>query len=289
MKFGPAGNSDSFYASGHKASEQAPKWIHDLGLNAFEYSFGRGVRLSPEKAALLKAEAQAYDVTLSAHAPYYISLSTEDPKKQENNWRYLRDSVIAAQNMGAKRVVLHPGSCAKQNRKAAFSRNLHAFAQMLDRLKAEGLGDVLICPETMGKLNQLGDVDEVLEMCAINDYTIPTIDFGHVNARTLGGLITQADFARVLDAVEHRLGHDRLDRLHIHFSRIEFTDSGEKCHWTFADTQYGPEFMPLAKELVRRNLHPTIICESKGTMAEDAVAMKKMVTECRQIAQTMIK
>ena len=71
------------------------------------------------------------------------------------------------------------------------------------------------------------------------------------------------------------LGDDKARYMHCHFSKIEWTAAGEKRHLTFADTLYGPDFEPLAEALVRDGLCPRIICESAGTMAEDALAMKQ--------------
>ncbi len=79
----------------------------------------------------------------------------------------------------------------------------------------------------------------------------------------------------MLDLIENKLGHERLSQMHIHFSRIEYTAGGEKRHLTFADKQFGPEFEPLMEEIHRRGLQPSIICESDGTQAEDAAAMKR--------------
>ena len=61
-----------------------------------------------------------------------------------------------------------------------------------------------------------------------------------------------------------------------HFSRIAYTKGGEKCHLTFADTEFGPPPAPLMQLLKTRGLAPTIICESAGTQAEDAAALKKL-------------
>ena len=64
-----------------------------------------------------------------------------------------------------------------------------------------------------------------------------------------------------------------------HFSKIEFTAKGEKKHLTFSDTVYGPSFEPLAEAIVREGVCPRIICESDGTMSDDALAMKKIWQE----------
>ena len=67
----------------------------------------------------------------------------------------------------------------------------------------------------------------------------------------------------------------------VHFSRIEYTAAGEKMHRTFAETKYGPDFAPLAAQIVKRGLEPTLICESRGTMAEDAAEMKRLYMEAK--------
>ena len=64
-------------------------------------------------------------------------------------------------------------------------------------------------------------------------------------------------------------------QFHAHFSRIAYTKGGEKCHLTFADTEYGPPHEPLLALLKERGLTPTIICESAGTQAEDAAELAK--------------
>ena len=144
-----------------------------------------------------------------------------------------------------------------------------------------GFGHLTLCPETMGKINQLGDLDEVLELCTLDERLIPCIDFGHLYARSLGADDGQEAFARMLDRVEEVLGTERASRFHSHFSHIEFTPKGgEKCHRTFADDGgFGPDWGPLAAETARRGWSPTFICESAGTQAEDALEMKKIYQE----------
>ena len=72
------------------------------------------------------------------------------------------------------------------------------------------------------------------------------------------------------------LGDERARRFHVHFSRIEYSKGGEKRHWTFAETQFGPEPQPLMELLAERGLAPVVICESAGTQAEDACTMQQM-------------
>ena len=88
----------------------------------------------------------------------------------------------------------------------------------------------------------MGTLQEVMELCKIDESLIPCIDFGHLNARDLGILKSKEDFEGVLDQIENDLGKDRLKIFHSHFSKIEYTTGGEKRHLTFEDTVYGPDF-----------------------------------------------
>jgi len=138
-----------------------------------------------------------------------------------------------------------------------------------------GFGDIHLCPETMGKLNQMGTLDEVLELCRLDERLIPTIDFGHLNCRGLGCLKDTRDFESVIKRIFKVLGEERGRCFHSHFSKIEYTKGGERKHLTFEDKEYGPDFAPLAIVVSKMRLMPTIICESRGTQAEDALVMKK--------------
>jgi deoxyribonuclease-4 len=279
IHFGPSGNSDSFYGQGYKHTTEAFRWISDMGLDAFEYSFGRGVRLRQETAREIGLKAAEAGVVLSVHAPYYINLATEEPDKAEANIRYLAQSAQAAVWLGARRVIFHAGSQGTHKYDAAFAKVKERLAAAVDELKDRGLWEVELCPETMGRIKQIGDLDDIIELCGIDERIVPAIDFGHLHARGRGAINSEEDYARILDRLEDRLGGYRAKRFHVHFSRIEYTAAGERAHRTFADKEFGPDFRPLARLLAARGLEPVVICESKGTMAEDAADMKKQYTE----------
>lgn len=275
-KFGPAGNSESFYAAGNKATLQAPAWLHSLGLTAYEYQCGRGVRITEETARALGEEAVKHGVQLSLHAPYFISLASADPEKRDNSIRYILESARAVTRMGGERIVVHPGGLGGLSRADATALASQTLRRAQEALDSEGLSQVRICPETMGKINQLGDLEEVLQFCALDERFLPCVDFGHLNSRTLGGLNTEEAFAALLDRLHNVLGAERGAIFHAHFSKIEYTKGGEKRHLTFADTVYGPEPAPLMKLIRERGLRPTFICESDGTQAEDAAALQAL-------------
>lgn len=273
-KFGPAGNSESFSAMKYKSSLDVPEYIEKMGLDAYEYQCGRGVNIGSDKAAQLGALAASKGIALSLHAPYYISMSSVEPEKRDNSINYILQSARAVNAMGGERIIVHTGSCGKISREEALDLALDTMRKAISALDNEGLSNIRICPETMGKINQLGTLDEVLELCALDERLIPCIDFGHLNARTLGGLNSYEDFKAVFDTIENKLGLSRLREFHSHFSKIEYSAGGEKKHLTFEDKVFGPDYQPVIELVLKKNCSPTIICESAGTQAEDAKAMK---------------
>lgn len=269
-RFGPAGSCERSAAEKIKSTEKLIEWIAANGLNAFEYQCGRGVMVKEPKARLFKAKAEACGIKLSIHAPYYISLASPEEEKRLNSIKYIFQSAQAADWMGADRIVVHPGGLGKKSRAEATALAKETLAAAQAYLDDNGLGHVHMCPEVMGKINQLGDLSEVLEFCTLDERIIPCVDFGHLNSRMQGTM----DYVAALDEIENTLGIDRLRSMHIHFSKIEYTSGGEKRHLTFADEIYGPQFEPLMEEFVKRDMGPTVICESAGTQTDDAKTMK---------------
>lgn len=276
---GPAGNCEDFYDSGHKSSLEAPGWVSGMGLGAYEYQCGKGVKISVEAAKKLGNRAKEEGVALSVHAPYYISLSSTEAEKRDKSINYILKTLEVAKAMGAKRIVVHSGTAGSITRREAMELAKDTLVRSLDAAKSAGFGDILICPETMGKVKQLGTVEEVAELCSLDERLLPTIDFGHINSMSLGGLKTMADFEKVFDVLQKRLGGWRATNFHAHYSRIEYTNAGEKKHHRFDERQYEPEFEPIAEIIAKRGLSPTIICESRGTQTRDAVEMQKI---CRR-------
>lgn len=274
IRFGTAGTSDSFSVMGYKTSMEVPEYTARMGLDAFEYQCGRGVRLGLDKAEKMARLAQQKDILFSVHAPYYISMSSMEEDKRLNSIAYILQSCALVKALGGKRVIFHSGSCGKQSREAALEKAMDTMRRTVEACDAAGFGDLTLCPETMGKIGQLGTLDEVLALCSVDPRITPCIDFGHLNARTLGGIQSKQDYADILDRMDAVLGDARAKNFHVHFSRIEFTNGGEKRHWTFAETQFGPEPAPLMELFAERKLSPVVICESAGTQAEDAQWMQ---------------
>ena len=271
-RFGPAGNADSFP---YKSSVEAPKWLAGLGLDCYEYQCGKGVNVGEDTARKVGAAAKEANISLSLHAPYFINLDNPDPDSLQKTVGYIIAACRAADWMGAGRVVIHSGALMKRTRREAQDIAMKSLREVVAACDGAGFGHITLCPETMGKINQLGDLDEVLELCTLDERLTPCVDFGHLYARSLGELEGREASARILDRIQEVLGEERASCFHSHFSKIQFTPKGgEKMHLTFDQEEFGPDPAPLMAEVARRGWSPTFICESAGTQAEDALTMK---------------
>lgn len=279
-KFGPAGNAENFP---YKSSADAPRWLGELGLDCYEYQCGKGVHVGEETARKVGKEAREHDIALSLHAPYFINLANPDPEALSKTIGYITGACLVADQMGAGRVVIHSGALMKRSRREALDIALGSIREVIRACDDAGFGHIALCPETMGKINQLGDLDEVLELCQVDRRLIPCVDFGHLYARTLGELDGREAMESILDRIQGALGEERASVFHSHFSHIEFTpNGGEKCHRTFADDGgYGPDWRPLAQAVAARGWSPTFICESAGSQAEDALAMREVYRQAQ--------
>ncbi len=271
--FGPGGNSKIFYEAGNKSTKQAPAWLKEFGLDAYEYECGNGVTGSDANFIAVGQEAKKHGISMSLHAPYFISLSSVNPDTRMKSIEYIRKSIHAAELLSADTVVIHTGSAGKISREEAMNLAKDTLYKALEEISTS----VFFGLETMGKINQLGTLEEVIELCKVSCRLSPVVDFGHLNARNRGGyFVTADDYRKVFDMIGNALGDEKANRLHCHFSKIEYTEGGEKRHLTFEDEIYGPEFEPLAEAILRENVSPRIICESSETMAQDALKMKNI-------------
>jgi deoxyribonuclease-4 len=269
IRFGPSGNDEKFYAQGYASSADAPKWLASMGLSAYEISFGRGIRMMDKTAKTIGNNAAQFGVQISVHAPYFINLANNG--SMENNYNYIKRSLELLRQMGGNRLVVHAGSQMDMERSEAIEncrKNLHT---VIKRLDADGISDFLLCIETMGKYRQIGNVEEICELCSVDERVIPTLDFGHINCLMQGNM----DIPKIFDTAKRLIGEEKLNKVHIHLSFVQFSAAGEIRHTVLDDKKWGFSIKVITDEIKQRELNPVIICESENVMAQDAVKIKE--------------
>ncbi|MEM2987410.1 MAG: TIM barrel protein [Candidatus Bathyarchaeia archaeon] len=276
-RFGPAGVPPSFRAM--KASlTDIPRLLREEGLDAFEYQAVRwGVKpqMRREEAENLGLKAKENDVLLSLHGSYFINLCGEKETIEASKDRLIA-CAAASQWMGSKIVVFHPGFYGRKSPKDVFKACLEALKDVVGRLRSLSITDVRIGPETMGKPTQFGSLEEVLALCEQVEQTQPVIDWAHLHARERGRFKTVDDFRIVVEEIERRLGTEIVKNMHCHFTKVEFTDKGERRHHTMDEAGYGPEFEMLARVIADFRLNPVIISESP-VLDVDAIKMRDIL------------
>lgn len=283
-RFGPAGRGDSFETLGYRQMPQVAEYLAHFGLTAYEYQCGRGVKVNQASLEELGRLGAEQGIQFSLHAPYYISMASEEEEKRQNSLRYLEESAQALAMLGGNRIIFHAGTYGKQPPKQALAKTADMLAQARQMLDDKGYAHMHLCPEVMGKYSQIGDLEDIIWLCKADKRHIPCVDFGHLNCRRQGEMKTAQDFAQAVDAIGEGLDAERARTFHVHFSKIEYTAAGEKRHLTFEDTQYGPRFEPFVQTIVDKNLSLVVICESRGTQSEDAQSMLKHYKELKHKA-----
>jgi deoxyribonuclease-4 len=262
-RFGPAGVPPSFRFM-KAALTDVPRLLQEEGLDAFEYEavrWGRTPQIKKEDAEGLGLAAKKNDVWLSLHGSYFINFCGTEQIVEASKQRLIA-CVTAARWMNAHVVVFHPGFYGENSGRQAFDTCVKALQEVVESIQSLGIRGVKIGPETMGRLFQLGSLDEVMRLCEMVEQTQLVIDWSHLHAREQGRFRTVDDFRRVVEEVEIRLGTEVVENMHCHFTKIEFTSKGEKRHRTLEETRYGPKFEMLAKVISEFRLKPVIISES---------------------------
>ena len=268
IRFGPSGH----------CTIETPKYLSDIGLNAVEINFGRGVRLSNTNALSIGEQARKYNISISAHAPYYINLCSGDKENIKKSYGYIKQSLDALQKInssdGKLRLVMHVGFQCKLTREQAIANAKKNLIDVIKRLSNDGLDNFLLCIETMGRYKAIGNVEEICDICSIADCIVPAIDFGHINAWEQGMLHNSPEKIReIIEYCCDKLG-DKMKRPHIHFSSVIYTKAGEHAHTTLDDEKWSFSFKPLANIIREKKLEPIIICESKQQTTADALVLK---------------
>ncbi|MBU5575181.1 MAG: TIM barrel protein [Candidatus Aenigmatarchaeota archaeon] len=260
IRIGPAGIPLS---AKERTSICGVKTVSELGLNAMEVEFVRGVKMSEKAAIELGKVAKELDVSLSIHAPYFINLTSKDKSKILASHRMIRESAERGVAMEASIVVIHAGYYGLKNSQECTNAMIEEISKLENSFK-----NIILGLETTGRLSQWGTIDEILEVCKKLKFCVPVIDFAHIYARN-GGKI---DYSEIFDKIK------KFKHIHSHFSSINWTAAGigkgnEKNHLPISHNK--PEFEPLAKEIIKRKLDITIINESP-LLEKDALIMKRV-------------
>ncbi len=266
MLFGTAGVPNS---SNGRSTADGVKRIKELGLDCLEVQFVRGVKMGYETAKNVRILSEALGVKLSVHAPYYINLNADSEIKVKQSIQRIIDTAKIGNTMGAINIVFHPGYYMKRTRDVSLRRIRSSVEELAEM--TSGMNTILR-PETSGRREQFGELDEIIDLCRELDNVLPCIDISHIHART-GKYNSKKEFREVMEKIEDSLGKEVLKSMHIHISGIDYGIKGEKSHLNLKESDFNyRDFLETLKEFSADGM---IICESPN-LEEDAIMLKKL-------------
>lgn len=288
IKFCVAGFPLNFFYSPYgKKRENIFKWINEIGLDGIELQCTYGIKMKKEQALLYRDLAEKNNLIMTMHAPYYISLASIKPEVVERSKLEIKKAFELADILGVKRIIFHPGAGygkTEEDRKVGLDRLINALNSIEDELDTK---NIKLYPEIGGKINQLGNLDEIIEICKKVKYTRPCLDLAHLHARELGSLNSKEKIVEVLKKIESELGREILEETHFHVYPVDFTDKGEKVHKAFGDKKEDSqlslfvnddEYMPKAEDYIgaikELDLTPVTVCEAHNSQDVGAKLMK---------------
>lgn len=244
----------------------AVQHLAGLGLGAFELAWVQSVRVTEATCASIRQAAQAADVLLSVHAPYYINLNAY-PEEWPKSRKRLMDAAHFGHLAGATDIIFHPGSYFLRPAEEVLQTAIPRLKGCVEELRRAG-NPVRLRPEVMGKSAMLGSLEDVLSMAQEVEGVEPCLDFAHLHARAGdGSMNAYEDWKRVLTRYRRVLGAASLKRLHCHLSGIEYTSKGERKHLMLAESDF--DLSGLMRAVAELKCGGRIVCESP-VMDEDA-------------------
>ena len=272
IKFGPAGIPIGLEKGGTK---EGILYTAQLGLEAFEVEFVRGVKMKVNDAREVGSVAKEHNTTLSAHCPYWINTAAKTKEKIETSIRNILQTAEVASEMGAWVIVLHPGYYMGRPSQECVKLSISTLKRAKEKMD-QHRWNVILGLETTGGVAELGTLEECIEIANSIEGAVPVIDFAHIHGRNGGCLRKKEDFARIFETIERKFigGNKYVKNFHSHFSELEYSAKGEIRHIPVGKEDE-PPFKPLAEIIIENGYSGTIICESP-LLEEDAIKMKKI-------------
>lgn len=291
VKFGVAGYPIAYNETTFKKDRMKIfEWLHSLKLDAFEAQMTYGPKTTIENCLKIKNLSHEFNIKVSVHAAYYIVLTSSDKEQVRRSIETLKKTYELADIMGADIIVLHPGPLYQSDPKIIFE----TFAEnLLTFFKEIGNSEIGLFLETAGKKGQLGSVEEILELTKNIKGSYPCFDFGHIHARTCGGLGTDKEIDDLFLLFKKNGVFDSNSRVHFHYTPIHYGPQGEITHKAIDDIYpenlqqtlnlfnepisnnlYHPRYERIVNNLSNFNIPITVISETHNSQEIGAMAMK---------------
>ncbi len=270
MYIGPAGKPISF--NGPLFESMA--YLKQIGLNAMEIEFVRGIWANEKTAEKIGEKAEENNIFLSVHAPYYLNLISEKKNIVNKSKSVILTCLKLADVMKAHYVVFHPGFYGKLDKKEAYTRMKNVLQEISDAI-ADNSWRVKLAPETMGNSSKFGSLEEIVSLAREIKHFHPTIDWAHLHARDNGRFKTKEDFEYVFKYIKSNIGLRVLKSLHNHITGVEYTEKGERYHLPLSSKK--PNYKLLISVMKQYDIKDWSIISESPLIEKDALKFKSWI------------
>jgi deoxyribonuclease-4 len=251
-----------------ESPEKAIEALLDRGYDACEIDFESGFWMDYPFAERLGELAREHDVALSVHAPLFGfmgHLEASGRKFTSAVGALDRSAGIAAAS-GAELVVFHPGFLLGRSRDDAIDAVVEQLGTLRERLEGKERA-VPFGIEVMGRVRDLGSVDDVVEISRRVGWVRPVLDFAHMHATSDGAFLEADPFAAALALADGILEPEA--PFHIHFSDIAFANRNETKHLPYGEGSLRAD--PLRDAHAGFDRAATVISESPDEESSQAI------------------
>jgi deoxyribonuclease IV len=249
-----------------ESPEAAVELLLGRGYSACELDFESGFWLDYPGAERLGELARANDIALSVHAPLFAFPGHPDPRKSKQALGALDRTAGLAAACGAELVVIHPGFWLGRDRDKTLDDVVTWLVSLRERLEAKERA-VPFGLEVMGRVSELGSIDDVVAVAGRLGWVRPVVDFAHMHATTDGAFTDVDSFASALESADAVLEPGA--PLHIHFSDIAYANRNETKHLPYGEGTLRAD--PLRDALGRFERPATVISESPDEASSQAI------------------
>ncbi len=262
VRVGPGG------VPSRESPDDAIRLLVDAGYNACEIDFSSGFWMDWDFADRFGKLAHDAGVALSIHGPLAGFLGHVDAggKKHKMALGMLDHSAGVAAAAGAAPVVIHPGFLLGRSREDAIAAVVEQLGELRERLSKKNRA-VPFGIEVMGRVNELGSLDDIVAIAGHFDWVRPVIDFAHMHATSDGAFTTVEPFRLALSKADSVLSPGT--PFHIHFSDVSYANRNEKAHLPYGEGTLRAE--PLAEALAGFDRNATVISESPDEPSNQAI------------------
>ena len=242
-----------------------------LHCDGMEIDWVRRVNVREDTSDELRRIREETRCALTAHAPYFINLNSQDETKLAASIRRILQTARAGARCGCTSFTFHAAFLMKMNREEVNRVVVERLKEIQKMIESEKLG-IMMRPELTGKESSWGSLEELLELSRETPAVQPCVDWSHLHARSAGRFNTREEFRAILRDYASALGDQALLNMHMHISGIAYTQKGEKHHLNLRESDM--DYRDLLRVLKEFDVRGVLVSESPN-LEGDALLLKR--------------